>query len=162
MSVVAQGRRIRGNPPPITRQGFTLVKSAIQTVNNLATPADDNHFQFTLPGGSQTWFFEQRLIVVGASTAADIKCSFSVNNSATYEFSRLAAGSVQLSASPVAVSTGNVTSGTDAVRFILAHVGYIYTSTNDALVKFQWSQFSATVENLSIDKGSWMDLRRVL
>ncbi len=158
----AQGRMTRGNPPPITRQGFVIAKQAIQTCNNDDTLNDDNEMQFILPGGDQVWYFEQRLIVVGLSTAADIKTSFNMTASGTYEYQRIGTGSVASGSTPSLVTTGNLSSGTASGRFILAHNGFFYTSVDPSTVKFQWCQATATVEDLSLDKGSLIDLRRVL
>lgn len=146
---------------PIQNYGL-VAKTADESVNNSAVLQNDDHLLFPVEA-SELWQFDLLLDIVGVSATADLQLAWALPAGATVKWGlESAQGGVAVAAAPTALSTGTITAGLLNGEIILKASGFITVSTTVGVAQLQWAQNTATVENVTVKRGSVLKLLRVI
>ncbi len=151
-------------------QPVIVVKTANETVNNSNTLQNDDHLFYTMAPNT-SYFFELFMLVTAASGTADWKFGWSVPSSATMFWGSLSLpndtgegfGPTSTISVPQAVLTEGSTMavGGSAQTYWMSLGGLVRNSTTSGNLQFKWAQNTATSENNTINKDSFMRITRL-
>jgi hypothetical protein len=141
-------------------------KAAIETVNNSNTLQDDDDFQFTVAANTD-YLVEMCPYLTSATATPDMKFAWTlvgmtwdgyVNASPGASGSTITLNNFNgiASAATTALASASVPTANAMPMVFTIHAG----STGGTL-KFQWAQNTATSENTSLLKNSWLRYRRL-
>ncbi len=148
--------------------GQTFIpKTADETVNNSTTLQNDDDLFFAV-AANEVWSWEAVLFCGSASTASDLKLTFTAPTSPTSSafFKRgQDAGGVAVGSTPTTATapaaTISVGSGSSILNIYLVElVGWIINGSNAGNIQLQWAQDTLTASNTKVFKGSYLVARK--
>ncbi len=128
-----------------------IVKKVTEVVNNSTTIQSDDEFTKTLQPG--TYVFNAFLLLAGAA-ASDFKMTFSFGGTST------SAGYNTMASQYLTIALdSNVNQVTATWPNALAVHGYLVVTVAGTF-ELKWAQNTAVVENTSVLKGSYLEIRK--
>lgn len=151
------------NLPPA--QYTWVIKSADETVNNSTTLQNDDSFTFTVAANTD-YLVEMGLVYGSATVTPDVKFAWTLtgmtwdgtgDRDITPNATLGATFALQAVAS--AATTILATSSTAPTATLFRMTFTIHAGSTGGTLNFQWAQNSATAENTTVKKNSWMRYR---
>lgn len=142
---------------------FTWIrKAATETVNNSSTLQDDDDFAPSLTA-NMDYLVEMMLLTTSATATPDLKFAWTLTGM-TWDgiYSTVPGNGAATPTSNSGVTSGTaitITSGNTPASSPLFLQFIIHSGSTGGACKFQWAQNSATSENTTVNKNSWLRYR---
>lgn len=142
-----------------------VVKTANETVNNSTALQDDDHLFWPIEA-NEIWWFRLILLATGVSVNADLKVGMSgPAGSSGQWFIASAASAVGSAVTPTLATdpiSGSNTTGLGNGTSMPIWTGVITNGATAGTIKVRWAQGTLTAEDVIVNKGSHLDLKRLI
>lgn len=138
-------------------------KGADEIVNNSTTLQNDDDLFIAL-GANETWKFFAFLLYENNSSggADDLKVGWTVPSGATIRWMPQGLNATNTFYSDHdAYSGGTAAFGTSTIERIALMHGFVFTSTTAGNLQLQWAQGVASATDLRVQRGSFLEAKRI-
>ena len=138
---------------------FIVRKTANETVNNSATPQNDDHLLFSV-AANQVYAVSGYLFVSAANSSPGFRCDWTGPTGATATW---AVTNIRAGTAPVQTdlgTDGTISLATGANRFVRVHGLFVISSTAGT-IQFRWAQNSAHASNTTVLERSYFEVTKL-